>query len=442
MVDILLQECIKKEYWEEALQSGVTKGIPKRILKDLSEPEYRMELFESIIKGEYEIAPPRTQKIPKDKPGEFRTVYINDGQDRILLRVITNALFALTPNWISKHCTSYQKGIGTGKVVERVSKWITDGEDNEVGRKADLSKYFDSVPIKYIDKIYDWFECEFNKSCMITLARKYYHQDTCWVNGKLVTHYQSLKQGCAIASWLANVLLYDLDEEMNKICNGQYVRYSDDMLFICDNYDFAEQYLRTRLSSYGLTLNPKKVEPVYKNKWVTFLGFSIKGDKISLSKNRLNKFKTEIKNICLKHGISYTKAIRKVIRFLYIGNGDYSWATSILPVVNCESDLEMINQFVMDCLRATVTNRKNIAGVGYEPHEDGVVIYRPCSHKVFTLPDGTEVKSRYGDSSHNRKVVEEIEGYYSISCMWNAIQINKGLYSTNVREMMIEFGIS
>ena len=41
--------------------------------------------------------------------------------------------------------------------------------------------------------------------------------------------YQSLKQGCAVASWLADVLLYDLDRELSQM-NGYYVRYSDDML--------------------------------------------------------------------------------------------------------------------------------------------------------------------------------------------------------------------
>ena len=446
MTDTLLHECMKRKYWEEALHSGVTKEIPKGILNNLSNPEYRAKLFESILKEEYTIAPPKTQKIPKDKPGEFRTVYINNGVDRILLRVVTNALFNLTPHWISKHCTSYQKGIGTGKVIQRVSKWIVNGQNgrlnHKVGCKADLSKYFDSVPIEQIDKIFNRFEGEFGKSCIITLLKKYYYQDTCWVEKELITYYQSLKQGCAVASWLADVLLYDLDEEMNRICNGQYVRYSDDMLFICDNYEFAEQYLRARLMSYGLTLNPKKVDSVYDNEWVTFLGFSIKGEKISLSKNRLNKLKKEIKKVTLKKKIFMKGAVNAVNRIIYIGNGEYSWATSILPIVNCEEDLKRINEFIMDCIKSCKTNHKDIAGIGYEPYDEGVVIYRPNSNRTFELKDGKKIRNRYGNSHYNKKKVKHIENYYSPLCMQKNLKTHPELYKAIVREMEVNAGIA
>ena len=437
MKDILFEEFIKKEYWDEALEIAYYKGISRRAIYYLSNPENRLKLFESILKEEYAIAPPRTQKIPKDKPNEFRTVYINEDIDRIILSVINIVLNVMTRHWISEFCTSYQKGIGSGKVVQHVSKWICEGNKNEVGRKGDLTKYFDSVPIEQIDKVFNRLEKEFGKSCIITLLRKYYHQNTCYVEGKLIEHYQSLKQGCAVASWLANVLLYDLDEEMAKICNGQYVRYSDDVLFICDNYEFAEGYLTAKLNGYGLTLNPKKVEKVYKDKWIKFLGFSIKGTRISISKNRFENFKKEIVKLTLKKKISFKKAVNSVIRFLYVGNGEYSWATTILPIINCKGDLDCMNRFVMDCLRATYTNRKNIAGIGYEPHEDGVIVYRPSSCKVFTLPNGHLVTSKYGDSSYNRKVVKHVENYYSLLEMQNALHYSKELYMTLVREMMM-----
>lgn len=420
MRDILFEEFIKKEYWEEALTIAYYKGIPRRVIHFLSEPENRMKLFEKILREEYEIAPPKTQKIPKDKPNEFRTVYINEGIDRIILSVINIVLNVLTRHWTSQYCTSYQRGIGNGKVVLHVSKWICEGDKNEVGRKGDLTKYFDSVPITEIDKIFNRFEKEFGKSVIITLLRKYYHQNTCWVEGKLIEHYQSLKQGCAVASWLANVLLYDLDEEMAKICKGQYVRYSDDVLFICDNYEFAQGYLTAKLNSYGLTLNPKKVEKVYKDKWVKFLGFSIKGTQISMSKNRLESFKKEIKKRTLKKKISYKGAVNSVIRYLYIGNGEYSWATTVLPIVNCEKDLRIMDEYVLDCLKSCYTNRKYIAGIGYEQNKEGVV-KRPL----------------YGDTKHNRKVVKDVENYYSLLEMQKALRYSKEVYMTLVREMMM-----
>lgn len=469
MADILLEECKKYSYWEEALHTGaIIKEIPQGILNKISNPEYRAEeIFEKAVLEQYTIGIPDVQQIPKDKPGEFREVFINSGQDRIFLSVITNALFTITlkaGGWVSPHCLSYQKGIGTGKIVVKVSKWIIHDskkifrrkrfeelnrkqrrqikKGRKIGAKADLSKYFDSVPIEFIDTIFDRFEREFGKSCIITILRKYYHQDTCYIDGKLVHRYQSLKQGCAVASWLADVLLYDMDEEMNKICNGQYVRYSDDILFVCKNHEYALGYLKARLMSFGLTLNPKKVESVYENGWITFLGFSIKGSKITISRKRLEKLREQIKEVTLKKKISMKGAVNAVNRILYIGNGEYSWATSILPIVNCEEDLITINKFLMDCIKSCKTNHKDIAGIGYEPYDEGVVIYRPNSNKTFELKDGKKIRNRYGNSNYNKKKVKHIENYYSPLCMQKNLKTHPELYKAIVREMEVNAGIA
>ena len=48
---------------------------------------------------------------------------------------------------------------------------------------------------------------------IIAILRKYYHTDLCFdPDGNLIKHYQSLKQGCAVASWLADVQNVELQE--------------------------------------------------------------------------------------------------------------------------------------------------------------------------------------------------------------------------------------
>ena len=75
-------------------------------------------------------------------------------------------------------------------------------------------------------------EAKHGQSALIDVLRKYYHSDLYFdEDTRVQSKYQSLKQGCAVASWLADVLLYDLDRELSQM-NGYYVRYSDDMLFI------------------------------------------------------------------------------------------------------------------------------------------------------------------------------------------------------------------
>ena len=122
---------------------------------------------------------------------------------------------------IHQTCKSYQKGIGCGKVVQEISHKLKpnpyQNPNGILGFKADLSKYFDSVPIEFIDDAFDQVERKIGKSKVITVLRKYYHTDLCFdPDGNLIEHYQSLKQGCAVASFLADVMLFHIDFELYK----------------------------------------------------------------------------------------------------------------------------------------------------------------------------------------------------------------------------------
>lgn len=208
MTDILLQEFFKKERWEQALETGVDKHIDKGELRKLTSPEVRLALYSAIINDNYEIAPPHQAQIPKDN-GDMRIVYVNENIDRIFLSIANNLFFDMFPEFIHKSCKSYQSGIGCGKIVQELSREMVKTTGVEIGKKLDLSKYFDSVPLKYIDEIFDRMEVKVGKSKIIEIVRKYYHTNLCFdVDGNLIEHYQSLKQGCSVASFLADAILF------------------------------------------------------------------------------------------------------------------------------------------------------------------------------------------------------------------------------------------
>lgn len=419
-MDILLQKFFEKERWEEALEVGVDKHIDKGELRKLCSPEVRAALYKAIVNNNYEIAPPHQVQIPKDN-GDMRIVYVNENVDRIFLSIANNLFFEMFPEFIHKSCKSYQSGIGCGKVVQEVSREMVKVKNLEVGFKADLTKYFDTVPIRYIDEIFDRMEAKTGKSKIIDVMRKYYHTDLCFdYNGELIEHYQSLKQGCAVASFLADAVLYHLDNTVSML-PGYYVRYSDDLLYIGEEWGNAFQVVKSILADMKMTLNPKKVEQVYKNKWIKFLGFSIKGDKITLSKSRVKSFQNEIETRTIKQRkISMTKALNQVNSYLYKGDGRYSWATSVLPIINVEKDIETLNNFVMDALRACATNKKKIGGLGSVNNKEDYTILRGTGKNV---------------TANRSKTGKEIDGYLSIACMRNAILTNRAVYETLVRSM-------
>lgn len=426
MKDILLEKVFEAERWEAAINKGFFKGIDKGELRQLCGPETRIRLAMAILEDNYEIAPPHQALIPKDN-GEFRTVYVNENIDRIFLSIVNDLLFELCSDMIHPACKSYQKGIGCGKVVQEITKnikWQKECEDLEsktFGIKADLSKYFDSVPIEFIDNVFDQLVHKFGDSKIIAILRKYYHTDLCFdPDGNLIKHYQSLKQGCAVASWLADVMLYEIDDHLSEL-KGMYVRYSDDILYIGRFYDYAMKVLEKNLEIMSMKLNPKKVEYLSYDRWFKFLGFMIKEDQITLSPGRVKTFQKEIEKRSVKNRhVSGKAAIISINRYLYKGDGTYSWATQVLPIINVERDIDTLNEFVMDCIRACQTGKRKIGGLGTITNQKDYMILRGTGKNV----------------SANRKNTEkEIEGYYSIRCMQKALNICRPVYDTIVREM-------
>lgn len=421
MEDKILSMFFEIDRWTAAISKGIGKDIRKDQLYQLAKPEVRAVIYQAMKAGEYQISPPHTAKIPKDTPGEFRTVYVNEPIDRIVLSIANDLLFELCPDMIHPRCKSYQKGIGCGRVVQEVSRRICATKGEVIGWKSDLSKYFDSVPIRYIDRVFDQVEEKHGKSAVVDVLRKYYHSDLYFdEGGSLCESYQSLKQGCAVAAFLADAIIYHIDEKIAGL--GEfYTRYSDDMLYIGVRYEEAMTILRDELGIMEMKLNPKKVEYLTHDRWFKFLGYSIKGADISLSSTRIKTFQKEIESRTIKsRGVSLKKAVNAVNRYLYKGNGEFSWATQILPVCNVRKDINTLNTFVMDCLRAVATGKRKVGGLGY----------------VVTSKDGCIARGRGRNVSANRaKTDKEIEGYMTLGCMQNAIVTRKAVYNTLVASL-------
>lgn len=415
MEDKILTMFFDMERWKYAISKGIGKDIRKDQLYQLTKPEVRIAIYQKMKDGNYRISPPHTAKIPKDTPGEFRTVYVNEPIDRIILSIANDLLFELMPEMIHPRCKSYQKGIGCGAVVQEISRKVCKTKGTIIGWKSDLSKYFDSVPLKYIDEVFDKVEAKHGRSALISVIRDYYHSNLYFdEDNRLCETYQSLKQGCAVAAFLADAILKHIDEKMSTQFKGDYTRYSDDTLYIGEDYQAAMDCMCAELGKMNMKMNPKKVEYLSKDRWFKFLGYSIKGKDISLSSTRIKTFQKEIEARTIKkRGISKTKAVNAVNTYLYKGNGQFSWATQILPICTVKKDIDTLNAFVMDCIRAVETGKRKVGGLGY----------------MVNMKDGCIARGRGRNVKANRsKTPEKIEGYLTIGCMQNAILTKRAVY--------------
>lgn len=445
----LLRMVFEKERWEKAIYKGNLKDMNTTVLKQMCRPDVRINLYYRIITGTYDVMVFHIAEIPKDDGGK-REVWIAEDEDRVFLSIVDDCLMELTRDvLISEHCKSYLSGIGTQEIVTKTSNEIVKLDKNKPGEevmmKLDLKKYFDTVIIEVIDAIFDMVEamlgCEYGTEPIINVLRKLYHRNLVFnKDGELVELYGSLMQGCAISGWLADVVLYDVDEMLAEECK-YYVRYSDDMMILDEDIDKAKAILERELPKYGVALHPKKCERHTADDWVKFLGFLIKGDKITWSKNRVKKLlKLIYKRTLAKPWITPNEAKATIKNILY-GNGDgYSWATSCFSALrNNKKDVDTINNWIMDVIRLCEIryeyNKKRKAN-GLKPRKiiygmDDIGGIGVVFEDDYTLVRGTGTKIK----TCKERTEKEIEHYKSVGCLLKNYKTSKPLFETCVRAM-------
>jgi hypothetical protein len=437
MEDRLLSMVFEHSRWEKAVEKGCMKDINPTILRWVCNPQTRLDFYYRVINGKYEVNVFHIAEIPKDD-GTMREVYVAEPFDRIFLSIVNDVLMELfRDTMISKHCRSCLSGTGCQEIVQDTSKEIVrlnkQLPNKEVILKVDLRKYFDTVKIEYIDAVFDRIEMELGFEIrtepIINVLRKLYHRNLVFTkDNELIEHYGSLMQGCSISGFLADVILYEVDELMAKEFK-YFVRYSDDMLVVDSDIDKAKAILDRELPKYGVQLHPKKCERHTANDFVTFLGFKIRGSQITLSKNRVKKLQKEIVSRTLnKPNITERQAKQNVLKFLY-GNADgFSWATACLGTVNIEADLIEIDNFIKDCIRACkireTQKRKSkisiadLGGLGSVDDLDNRTILRGKGSKVRTYKDRTD---------------KTIQNYKTMNCLSKAYKMNVNIYESIVR---------
>lgn len=446
----LLQMLFEKERWDKAIKKAIQKGINDTTLKKLCDPQTRIDMYLNILNGNYEIMVFHIAEIPKDDGG-IRKVWVAEAEDRVLLSIINDCLMELFRDiLISKYCKSYLSGISTQMTVLKTSNTMAKLEkrfpDKQTTLKVDLRKYFDTVKIEVIDFIFNIIErmlgFEYGTEPVINVLRKLYHRNLVFnENGELVELYGSLMQGCAISGFLADVVLYDIDEMMAKEFK-YYVRYSDDMIILDEDIDKAEEILEKELPKYGVSLHPKKREKKKSDEWIKFLGFYIKGERITLSETRLKKItKAIVQATIAKPFITPEQALTNIKRILYgYDLNGYSFATACFHAMrNNDKDMIILDNFIKDCYRIVVIRheynqkrKKNnlkpkswsygfqhIGGIGIEFNDD-------C---IFKRGTGTKV------GRANRETEKWIDNYLSLRCLMNDYKMHPSVFEACVRGM-------
>lgn len=381
---------------ENAIQHALDKGFTIQEANVFFQPECWDIWADLIWNGEYHTAPTEEHYVCK-KTGnplsyeealkrnfvEVRKIYVMTKPDRVCWNAIYQVLYHAFSHLIHDRCCSYKKGESTRKVIQKVTKELSSMPKYR-GTKHDLTKYFDSVPITEIDKLFDELET-LKPSSLWKVIREFYHDNRVLINGEMVEKFCSLKQGCAVSAFLSNLILKDVDEYMSKQ-PVIYYRYSDDCIILGEGMKAtkAAYDMQNLLVKKGLSFNDKKTEFINENRWVTFLGFKFRRTQVTVSKKTLehiiHKIKSETIFKCKQLHRPLTKrevmkAIDNIQYYLFIGcpNHNAGMCGYLFGGVNDMSDITILDTFAKDCIRASLTNKCDIYGLSASYGEHGIV---------------------------------------------------------------------
>lgn len=377
----LKEELINIDIWERTLAR-----LDFEDKKHLDENMYRSMVYDSafrhhicdeIMGGTFNWSIPRKVEIAKAGTSKKRVVYMHDDIDRFLLGVLYRSLSEVFKDKIEENCFSYQRGVSVGKVVNYVKNVLT--KEDKYGVKMDISAYFNSVDKGYLAKTIDTLFS--NGTGIRSTLDALFLTDKVYIKNKLSDEYMGLIPGCALGSFFANYCLRDLDRDFLNKEGVLYARYSDDILVLADTQEQIDESIlkiKEKIKEVGLTVNPKKYMYFKPKEEIDFLGLSICGSKVDITKHNKDKVKRKIKRWVKKarkdiemNNRNFDSVARAVVKrinyFVYksyiIDPKKYGWGYYVFQNINTIESLTEIDFYLRDQLRYLRTGKHNKANV-------------------------------------------------------------------------------
>ena len=272
-LDTILERENLNKAWKRVKANKGSPGIDGMPVEALH--EYLMmhgsELVESIKAGRYQPQPVRRVMIPKEEKGKFRPLGIPTTVDRFIQQAIAQKLNDEYESIFSPHCHGFRPIRSCQTAKDEVLKYANEGKRWVVD--LDLSKFFDTVNhSKLLQILSDRIEDGRVISLIHKILRAPIAED-----GKCTPCDIGTPQGGPVSPVLANILLNELDQELQRRGHA-FVRYADDMMILCGSCRAAERILKNLKpfieGKLFLKLNEEKSKICYiADSRLKFLGF-------------------------------------------------------------------------------------------------------------------------------------------------------------------------
>jgi group II intron reverse transcriptase/maturase len=210
-------------------------------------------LREQLLAGTYQPAAVKRQMIPKGG-GKMRELGIPTVLDRFIQQALLQALQADIDPSFSEHSYGFRPGRRAHDAIGQAQRYIQDGRNIVVD--IDLEKFFDRVNH---DVLMGKLAKRVDDRRVLGLIRRYLNAGIL-AGGVVVERHQGTPQGGPLSPLLANILLDDIDQELEKRGHA-FVRYADDLRVFVRSKRAGERVMRLLTGLFGklrLTVNESK----------------------------------------------------------------------------------------------------------------------------------------------------------------------------------------
>ena len=284
--------------------------------------EHWEDLRAQLLAGTYQPRPVRRQPIPK-RGGGVRELGIPCALDRFIQQAILQVLQPRFDPTFSEHSYGFRPGRRAHDAVRAAQRYIQEGRRWVVD--VDLEKFFDRVNH---DVLMGRLAKRIGDVRLLGLIRRYLEAGI-MADGMVMERHEGTPQGGPLSPLLANVLLDEVDQELERRGHA-FCRYADDCNVYVRSKRAGEDVMRTLRRLYAkLRLRVNEAKSAVAQPWGRkFLGYSFwvaKGGEVKrgVAPQALEALKERVRSITRRSGGRSMGSVVTELRGYLIGWKEY-----------------------------------------------------------------------------------------------------------------------